>query len=580
MKNRIGWTGFALALAPLTTACDTEIVTPAGDSETDPTVSSDSATSGTTASSTVTESDTVEPETATSGVSTSTTGGGDTGSDSTSSSDSTSGSGSDTTTGGQETGSDSTGTGPECTKHEDCPLGLSCSADMECVPCGDGIVGDDEECDDGNLSDADSCSSTCQRTIAEAVVSSGKTCILTIHGDVKCWGSGLTIGQGNPETIGDDETPASIGFIDLGAPAIDITAGGGQTCAALETGDIRCWGTNSTGGLGTGQGDTTIGDDEPVTSIPPVQHAGLDGAYFVAVDMAWFPSPCGLLNTGGVRCWGDPRGLGYNTGYEQSLILPITNAIGDDETPAEAGYGDVDIGLAAVEIMSGQSGHIVRTSSGSLRAWGGGAFGHTVSVGVHPEDPTVAEYGDLPFDGIEMTNVDFGTTVACSVQADGTLYCWGYGGGHGALGILGLEGLGSIQQGAASPTITEAGPVDVGGPVAFVESQRWSTCAVRTDGEVRCWGQGSWGQNGRGTTDDPYGNTLPPSAGPATDLGEGSVVAFAEGKEAEHFCALLENGDLKCWGYNGGGVLGYGHTDNVGDEPGEMGAALLPVDIF
>jgi len=36
---------------------------------------------------------------------------------------------------------------------------------------------------------------------------------------------------------------------------------------------------------------------------------------------------------------------------------------------------------------------------------------------------------------------------------------------------------------------------------------------------------------------------------------------------------------VKCWGDNYSGQLGLGYTKNRGDQPGEMGDALLPVSL-
>ncbi|MBW2736784.1 MAG: hypothetical protein JRH20_30735 [Deltaproteobacteria bacterium] len=48
---------------------------------------------------------------------------------------------------------------------------------------------------------------------------------------------------------------------------------------------------------------------------------------------------------------------------------------------------------------------------------------------------------------------------------------------------------------------------------------------------------------------------------------------------ATHNCVLNSAGQVKCWGGNASGELGLGDTENRGDEPGEMGAALPAVNL-
>jgi alpha-tubulin suppressor-like RCC1 family protein len=94
---------------------------------------------------------------------------------------------------------------------------------------------------------------------------------------------------------------------------------------------------------------------------------------------------------------------------------------------------------------------------------------------------------------------------------------------------------------------------------------------------VKCWGDNEYGQLGQGDTvkrgDGPgeMGDALP-----AIALGTGRVaVAISAG----YFdtCAMLDDGAVKCWGYDADGELGVGDTANRGDQPGEMGDALPPV---
>jgi alpha-tubulin suppressor-like RCC1 family protein len=103
----------------------------------------------------------------------------------------------------------------------------------------------------------------------------------------------------------------------------------------------------------------------------------------------------------------------------------------------------------------------------------------------------------------------------------------------------------------------------------------WYTCARLDNGEFKCWGRNSSGVFGLGDSanrgDDPaeMGNNLP-----SADVGPGrSIVEWSAG--SSHVCARLDNGGIKCWGWNDTGQLGLGDLLDRGDQPGEMGT-LLP----
>ncbi len=174
-------------------------------------------------------------------------------------------------------------------------------------------------------------------------------------GAVRCWGYGSdgALGYANTDSIGDDETPASAGDVDLGGLATQVAAGNWHTCALLQTGAVRCWGYGGTGALGYGNLNN-IGDDETPASAGDVDVGGQ-----VLELFGGKPYMCARLVTGAVRCWGDgSRGrLGYGN----------IDTIGDDETPASA--GDVPVGEAVL-----QADACLHTcallASGAVKCWG------------------------------------------------------------------------------------------------------------------------------------------------------------------------------------------------------------------
>jgi alpha-tubulin suppressor-like RCC1 family protein len=109
--------------------------------------------------------------------------------------------------------------------------------------------------------------------------------------------------------------------------------------------------------------------------------------------------------------------------------------------------------------------------------------------------------------------------------------------------------------------------------VAMVASGSTHSCVLFDDGGVRCWGHNDRGQLGYGHTDDigDQPGEMPP---PDVDVG-GLVVDLDVGHS--HTCALLDNGEVRCWGNNYSGQLGIGSTENIGDQPGEMPPS--PVDL-
>ncbi|HEY6722551.1 MAG TPA: hypothetical protein VI197_00930, partial [Polyangiaceae bacterium] len=141
------------------------------------------------------------------------------------------------------------------------------------------------------------------------------------------------LGYGNTNDIGDDETPASVGDVPIGATVSAISSGSSVTCAVLSDGGLVCWGGDIHGLLGTGNVDdytqevpnhgpqVWIGDDETPDTVDPI----VLGSPAEAVDIG-SKHVCALTTSGYVRCWGNNDngllGLGHSS-----------DDIGDDEDP-------------------------------------------------------------------------------------------------------------------------------------------------------------------------------------------------------------------------------------------------------
>ena len=151
--------------------------------------------------------------------------------------------------------------------------------------------------------------------------------------------------------------------------------------------------------------------------------------------------------------------------------------------------------------------------------------------------------------------LDAGLMDTCAVLPDGSARCWGYG-GEGELGYGNTGNVGDVD------TPAQAGPIDFGGglTVKAISAGNYHTCAILSDGSVRCWGFGGDGRLGYGSITSV---DSPASVGPV-NLGPGRTAAAISAGGA-HTCAILDNGNVLCWGFGTDGELGYGDVFSLGD---------------
>src|SRR4029079_11998381 len=102
------------------------------------------------------------------------------------------------------------------------------------------------------------------------------------------------------QDIGDDETPADVGFVNVGDPVVQLALGSNFTCVLLATDEVKCWGSGQHGRLGQGTGEADLGTDEEPADIPAIDFGGGTPVQIAAGA----EHACAVMQSGEVRCWG------------------------------------------------------------------------------------------------------------------------------------------------------------------------------------------------------------------------------------------------------------------------------------
>lgn len=276
---------------------------------------------------------------------------------------------------------------------------------------------------------------------------------------------------------------------------------------------------------------------------------------------------CALLTTGVLKCWG------ANTNGQ--LGLGNTKDYGDNASEVGTGLPAVNVNQTVKYVSAGYNHTCAIRNDNSTVCWGNNELGE---LGIGNTKTIGDGSGEM---GSKLVAVSLGASYAkalsagleftCALLATGQVKCWGDN-TSGQLGVSGTHGSTSGTMGTNLPAIDFGS----GRTAKAISAGRQHACAILDDNTVKCWGDNTYGQLGTGDTISVVYPVI--STNPVVDLGTGRTAkAIAAG--AYHTCAILDDGSLKCWGYNVMGQLGTDSTSNLGDGSGEMGDALLPINL-
>jgi alpha-tubulin suppressor-like RCC1 family protein len=254
---------------------------------------------------------------------------------------------------------------------------------------------------------------------------------------------------------------------------------------------------------------------------------------------------------------------GRDTGARDAAATAPQPPIGDPVTG-----GLPEAGLRAVELSAGASHTCALLSDGTVRCWGGNEIGQLGTGSLAGPDTCVVTADALmlpcslkPVKVVGLTDavaIAAGAETTCALRANGTVECWG-GNTFGELG-----------NGTTMPALLPSLIPGLSG-VHALSLVDYVACAVLSDGTVRCWGENLYGQTGNGDANGPdecVNKAIPSmpvyeSCAETPTVVQGLTGAAVAATGQFHTCVLMRDGSVQCWGMNSFGQLGDGRNQEA-----------------
>lgn len=396
-------------------------------------------------------------------------------------------------------------------------------------------------------------------------------------------GSVFSIGKNTVNcTATDASGNVATGSFVVTVPAFQIELGGngptnGHTCAALPSGQARCWGYNGLGQIGNGT--RTTPQLSPTAVLTAAAGAELTD---IASIEAGANSTCAVMKDSTARCWG--QGSSGRLGHGASPSYSTTPVTVVESAAAGAALS----GIASISMSNEGAFACALMVDGTVRCWGAGVSGQLGNnANATSSIPVVVLDSATSAALTNVVSLSVGASHACGLISNGTVRCWG-GNGNGELGfgtVTTTSGSDSVTPNSVSTASTSVTNADGGEltEVVAITAGTSFTCAALKDGTVRCWGKNDAGQLGIGTMDvDSNGGVLQVAhvhAVPViSDVTTSSALTGVSTLEAgtAHVCALIESGSVQCWGSRVAGSLGDGGALGAGTAADN---AAVPVTV-
>ncbi|MDD3035520.1 MAG: prepilin-type N-terminal cleavage/methylation domain-containing protein [Candidatus Saccharimonadaceae bacterium] len=375
---------------------------------------------------------------------------------------------------------------------------------------------------------------------------SSSTCATATINQVYCWGNGAN------GRIGTNSTD------DFWVPTPVYTAGNlnGKTikyldswwrngCVIASDDLLYCWGDGQYG---------TLGDNNPTvheTTVPiPVNMtngvSALYGKTVKFVDVSTYGA-CAIANDDKPYCWGEAWSgmLGNGTTTKAWAPVAVTTS-------------GVLNGKTIVDIATGDYHNCALDSQGAVYCWGwdrNGMLGDNDSSGTYYSTVPKAinmTSGLSDLYGKTVKEIDAGFQHTCTIANDNLIYCWG----DNDYGQIGNNAYGTDILVPKAVNMTNGVSALYGKTIKAISTGSRHTCAIASDDKAYCWGYNTDGQIGNGTIST---RVLAPTAVDTSGVLSGKTVkAISAGEYLT--CAIASDDQMYCWGNGEEGLLGNNST--------------------
>ncbi|MEC8045373.1 MAG: putative Ig domain-containing protein, partial [Candidatus Thermoplasmatota archaeon] len=413
-------------------------------------------------------------------------------------------------------------------------------------------------------------------------------CTVGADGEVWCWGRNIEgqVGTGS-STTSEGPTQATMPG---GTRALSVSAGDTHTCATLTNGRLACWGTGSSGQIGS------------MTGMPNGLHQG-DFQYPFEADSRWDSTRGNVFSSTNQGVHSSTSGFYINTPINQFVgSLPYTVSydyyVGAENCCDKLHFGLSDEGSSLQSLQAHSNNrawntqtHTITSLSDMQLSWwfykdasannyedsgfvdnvvitdSNGAVMFSEDSWIPQSTAVQPSYISMPTESRVIEEVSAGTRHTCAVDSARQVLCWGYNGGSTTM-TLGNHGylagnssdpvyvtlLGSGSEVQETPGIRS---ISAGGDV---------TCGILDTGLATvCWGKGMNGVELLGASDAAIG-------GAYTDTGSPGDRHLSVSVGEQHACSVVES-SVYCWGREDSGELGDGGPQSS-DPPSPVEAQI------